>query len=177
MKKVIVKYRVDDFERLENKMIEMDVDFSPIYWLHDRVYVPRGYKRGMNLPRMIMRTEMRSVDRPAKYSVVLKRHIEDSGVDIEEETEVRSYAAMVGMIAQLGFKEAGEVSRRRQEARVSDGVMMFVDYLDSEDGQFVKIEAILNPGDSVEETRTRLRAAFGFLDEKKMVEQAYFDSE
>ena len=104
MKKVIVKCKLANRDRFEDKLSDIDMDFSPIYWQHDRVYVPRGYKRGMNLPRLIMRTEMRAVDRPAKYSLILRRHIEDSGVDIVEETLVKDYSEMVSIILQLGFK-------------------------------------------------------------------------
>ena len=75
MKKVIVKCKLSGRDRFEQKLAEIDLDFSPIYWQHDRVYLPRGYKRGMNLPRLIMRTEMKAVDRPPKYFLLLRRHI------------------------------------------------------------------------------------------------------
>ena len=88
MKKVILKCKLTSRDKFEEKLSDIDLDFSAIYWQHDRVYVPRGYKRGMNLPRLIMRTEMKAVDKPPKYSLILRRHIEDSGVDVVEETSI-----------------------------------------------------------------------------------------
>ena len=58
--------------------------YSELVELVSQAYEAAGYKRGMNLPRLVMRTEMKAVDEPPKYSLILKRHIEDSGVDIIE---------------------------------------------------------------------------------------------
>ena len=49
MKKVILKCKLSSRDRFEDKLAEIDLDFSAIYWQHDRVYAPRGYKKGMNL--------------------------------------------------------------------------------------------------------------------------------
>ena len=49
--------RLRSREDFENKLTEMGMDFGPVYWQHDRVYVPRSFRRGANYPRMIMRTE------------------------------------------------------------------------------------------------------------------------
>ena len=45
MKKVIVKCKLKNHEEFEKKMTEIDMDFSPMYWLHERVYVPRNYQK------------------------------------------------------------------------------------------------------------------------------------
>ena len=90
MKKVILKCKLTSRDKFEEKLSDIDLDFSSIYWQHDRVYVPRGYKRGINLPRLVMRTEMKAVDKPPKYSLILRRHIEDSGVDVVEETPIHT---------------------------------------------------------------------------------------
>ena len=66
-----------------------------------------------------MRTEMHAVDEPPKYILSLRRHIEDSGVDIIEDTSIVDYEGMVRTILQLGFKQFGEVSRRREEIKMS----------------------------------------------------------
>ena len=91
MRKVIIKAKLSSRDRFEDKLSDIDLDFSPIYWQHDRIYIPRDYKRNSNYPRLIMRTEIRSVDKPPKYSLILKRHIEDSGVDVVEETTIKDY--------------------------------------------------------------------------------------
>ena len=91
MKKIILKCKLTNRDSFEQKLSDIDLDFSPIYWQHDRIYVPRNYKPHANFPKLVMRTEMKSVDKPAKYYFILRRHIEDSGVDIVEETAVTDY--------------------------------------------------------------------------------------
>ncbi len=176
MKKVILKCKLKNRDSFENKLSEIDLDFSPVYWQHDRVYVPRGYKRGMNLPRLVMRTEMESVDEPPKYDLILKRHIEDSGVDIVETTHIEDYANMVNIILQLGFKLAAEVSRRRQELTMGEGTKIFLDEIDNRQGEsYAKIESELVSTDSVISAREDLRKTFATLGETDIVESSYFE--
>ena len=104
MKKVIVKMKLKSREEFENTLTSLGMDFSPIFWQHDRVYVPRNYRRGAGFPRMIMRTEMKAVDRPPKYSLILKRHLEDSNIEIVDETVVKDYTEAANIVLQLGFK-------------------------------------------------------------------------
>ncbi|MBR2836817.1 CYTH domain-containing protein [Candidatus Saccharibacteria bacterium] len=175
MKKIILKCKLADRERFEDKLSDIDLEFSPIYWQHDRIYVPRGYKRGMNLPRLIMRTEMHAVDEPPVYKLILRRHIEDSGVDVVEETVVTNYAEMVNIILQLGFKPAKEISRRREELKMGEGTNIFLDDIDGTKETYAKIETILSDGDSVEEARTDLLKTFETLGEQEIIEVAYFE--
>ena len=125
MRKAIVKCKLKNHDEFERKLSDIDLDFSQIYWQHDRIYVPRNYKPHANFPRLIMRTEMRSVDKPAKYYFILKRHIEDSGIDVAEETIVQDYEKLVNIILQLGFKPIAEVSRRRQDLKMGEGNFIF----------------------------------------------------
>lgn len=176
MKKVIVKCRVKNRERLENKLAAIDLEFSPIYWLHDRIYVPRGYRPRNNFPRLIMRTEMHAVDEPPRYSLILKRHIEDSGTDIVEATTIVDYAGTVNIIHELGFKQSGEISRRRTELKLSDRVFMYLDDLDSHDGAcFAKLESILDSSESSIAIKTSLVHTFKTLDELEIIEQPYIE--
>lgn len=179
MKKVILKCRVADRDVFEDKLSEIDLDFSAIYWQHDRVYVPRGYKRNMNLPRLVMRTEMHAVDEPPTYRLILRRHIEDSGVDVVEETPVQDYETTVNIIMQLGFRLAKEVSRRRQELSTGEGTVIYLDQLDNVDGSdestYAKIESVLADGLSVTEVRNDLVKTFQALNENNFVESAYFE--
>ncbi|MDO4741796.1 MAG: hypothetical protein Q4A79_00245 [Candidatus Saccharibacteria bacterium] len=187
MRKVILKCRLDDVDRFEKKLSEIGLDFGPIVWQHDRIYVPRGYKHGANLPRLIMRTEMYAIDRPPVYSLTLKRHIEDSGVDIIEDTAVVDYVSVVNMILQLGFKQAGEVSRRRQGIIIDERDSIFLDEIDkpSSDkdpeikypsaGNYAKLETILKSGESVAEVRKEIRSTFESLGEFNIIESPYFE--
>lgn len=175
MRKVILKAKLGSRDRFEQKLTEIDLDFTPIFWQHDRVYTPRGYKPNANYPRLIMRTEMKAVDRPPKYILVLKRHIEDSGIDVIEETVVKDYNAAVNMILQLGFKPAGEVSRRRQALNMGEETYIYLDKIDGQPGYYAKIESPLSPEDSVTEAKSDLEQTFRTLGETSFVKQPYFE--
>ena len=58
MKRVTVKVKVKDIDEFEKRVKDINLEFEPTLYQHDRVYVPRGYQRGMNLPRLVMRTEL-----------------------------------------------------------------------------------------------------------------------
>ena len=175
MKKVILKCKLSSRDKFEDKLSDIDLDFSAIYWQHDRVYVPRGYKRGMNLPRLVMRTEMKAVDKPPKYSLILRRHIEDSGVDVVEETSIKDYENTVNIILQLGFKPAGEISRRRQDLKMGEGTYIYLDKIDGKNGYYAKIETDLAQDDSITEAKADLQKTFETLGETNFVESAYFE--
>ncbi len=187
MRKVILKCKLENSDRFEDKLSEIGLDFSPLIWQHDRVYVPRGYKRGANLPRLIMRTTMYAIDRPPEYSLILKRHIEDSGVDIVEETVITDYVSIVNIILQLGFKQAGEVSRRRQTIQMDERDLIYLDEIDKPGenrdpnlkfpapGAYAKLETTLDPEESVAEVRKDVRDTFAALGENNIIESPYFE--
>ena len=175
MKKVILKCKLKNRDGFEDKLSDIDLDFSSIYWQHDRVYVPKNYKPHANFPRLIMRTEVESVDKPAKYYFILKRHIEDSGVDIVEETKVTDYEKLVNIILQLGFKLTKEVSRRRQDLKMGEGTYIYLDKAEGLPGYYAKIESDLQPTDSVAEAKSDLEKTFQTLGESAFVDKAYFE--
>ena len=175
MKKAILKCKLKSRDNFEQKLSDIDLDFSPIYWQHDRVYIPKNYQPKANFPRLVMRTEMRSVDKPAKYYFILRRHIEDSGVDIIEATEVKDYEKLVNIILQLGFKLAKEVSRRRQTLIMGEGTEIHLDKVDHLPGYYAKIESELTKKDSTIEAKTDLQKTFQTLGENNFVESAYFE--
>lgn len=175
MRKAITKCKLKNKDEFKKKLTDIDFKFSDTYWQHDRVYVPRNYKPHSNFPRLIMRTEMRAVDKPAKYSFILKRHIEDSGVDIVEETIIKDYEKMVNIILQLGFKPVAEVSRRRQDLKMGEGNYIFIDKIENKPGYYAKIESDLAPGDSVVEAKADLEKTFTTLGESNFVDNAYFE--
>ena len=175
MKKVILKCKLKNRDDFEQKLSDIDLDFSTTYWQHDRIYVPRGYKRGMNLPRLVLRTEMRAVDKPAKYYLILRRHIEDSGVDIIEETLIKDYTATANMIMQLGFKQMAEVSRRRQDLKMGEGTFIYLDKVENLPGYYAKIESVLTDSDSAIDARLDLEKTFETLGESNFVDSTYFE--
>ena len=175
MKKIILKAKLKNRDRFEDKLNDIDMEFDAIYWQHDRVYAPRGFKRGMNLPRLVMRTDLQAIDEPPKYYLILRRHIEDSGVDIVEKTPVEDYTSAVNTILQLGFKQVGEVSRRRQTLEMGEGTIIHLDEIDGKNDSYVKIESILNSTDSVEAVKTDLAKTLETLNETNFIDQAYFE--
>lgn len=175
MRRAIIKCKLKNRDEFEKKLSDIDLNFSPVYWQHDRVYLPRNFKARANFPRLIMRTEMRAVDKPAKYSFILKRHIEDSGIDIVEETVIKDYETMVNIILQLGFKPTAEVSRRRQDLKMGEGNVIYLDKIEKQPGYFAKIESDLTPADSVTAARDDLKKTFQTLDESNFVDSTYFE--
>lgn len=175
MRKAIVKCKLKNRDNFEKKLADIDLDFSLTYWQHDRIYVPRNYKPHANFPRLIMRTEMRAVDKPAKYYFILKRHIEDSGIDIVEETVIKDYEKLVNIILQLGFKPVAEVSRRRQDLKMGEGNFIYIDKVENKPGYFAKIESNLAVGDSIEAAKDDLRKTFETLGESSFVDSTYFE--
>ncbi len=177
MKKAIVKAKVANRGIVDERMNDLSLKFEPVIWQHDRVYLPRGYRPNMNLPRMIMRTEMTAVDQPARYYLTLKRHIADSGVDIVNQTRVSDYVEAVNLIHQLGFGSAIEVSRQRQTMTIGETAVMYLDQVDKVDGYYLKIETKLKDDDKVAEVMDDLRRTlklFG-LDEATIVNDTYSD--
>lgn len=173
MKQIILKCKLKNRENFEQKLSDIDLDFSPIFWQHDRIYVPKNYRPNSNFPRLIMRTEMESVDKPAKYYFILKRHIEDSGVDISEETPVQDYEKLVNIILQLGFKPTAEVSRRRQSLKMGEGTYIYLDKVDQLPGYYAKIESELSATDSISVARDDLEKTFKTLGESNFVNTPY----
>ena len=177
MKKAIVKTKVADRSILDEKMRELNLEFGEVIWQHDRVYLPRGYRPNMNLPRMIMRTEMTAVDKPAKYYLTLKRHISDSGIDIVDQTRVSDYVEAVNMIHQLGFGSAIEVSRRRQVLRISETAVMYLDEIEKVPGYYLKIETKIEDHEKVGEVMNDLKRTLRLFgqDERGIVQDTYSD--
>ena len=177
MKRVTVKVQVKDPQELEQRMREISLEFEPVLYQHDRVYVQRGYKRGMNLPRFIMRTEMTAVDKPAVYKLILKRHIEDSGIEITDRSVVRDYTEVVNMLQQLGFVLTREISRRRKRIKLSETSRIYYDMIDGLNTPYLKIETALEEGDKVSEVMADLKRTLKLfrLDKGKISQESYFE--
>ena len=177
MKRVTVKVPVKDMEMLERRMKDISLEFESTLYQHDRVYVPRGYKRGMNLPRLVMRTEMSSVDKPAIYKLILKRHIEDSGIEITDRSIVRDYTEVVNIIQQLGFVLATEVSRRRRRIKLSETSRIYLDKVDKLEHPYLKIETALEEKDKVSEVLADIKRTLKLfhLDKQEISQESYFE--
>lgn len=175
MKRIILKCKLKNRDAFESKLNDIELNFSPVYWQHDRVYVPRSYKKNSNFPRLIMRTEIKATDKPAKYYFILKRHIEDSGVDLVEEIPTKDYEKMVSVILQLGFKPITEISRRRQTLKMGEGTTIYLDKIETLPGYYAKIESDLDPNDSITAAKLDLEKTFKTLGESTFVESAYFE--
>ncbi|MDO4759602.1 MAG: CYTH domain-containing protein [Candidatus Saccharibacteria bacterium] len=177
MKKVIVKCRLKSEREFRAKLAEISLDFEERVWQHDRVYLPRGYRRGENLPRIIVRTEMSKAEEEPKYFLILKRHIEDSDLEIIDQTEVKDYLETVRIAQQLGFEKKAEVSRAREKIVVSEKMELILDKIDGLEGRYVKIEMILEEGESVRELTRETRNTLKILgcEKDSFVEKAYFE--
>ena len=173
MKKAVIKCKIKNHDDFIDKLSAIDMEFGPVYRQHDRIYVPRDYRKGMNYPRLILRTEMKAVDRPARYEIILKRHIEDSGLDIEEKTVVKDYLETVKIFHQLGFRQEAEVTKQRQELTMGEGTKIFVDKIEGKTGFYAKIETFLEEDEAISEAKADLVRTMEVLGEKNVIESAY----
>ena len=173
MKKIVLKSQVADQARLEQKLADIGSEFAPAVWQHERIYWPSDFKPGMNQPRMILRTEVTDTDQPANYRLFLKRHIEDSGVDYVNSTQVADYTEMTGIIHQLGFRKAAEISRQRRELRLDAQTVLYLDTIEGVDGSFLKIEIESLNDEPVEVVRRTLFATLRLLGLETFVTQTY----
>lgn len=175
MKKLIVKGLIENPTFFEGQVRSARLLFEPAIWQHERVYVPRDYRAGTNAPRLVMRTEILTTEEPARYYMYLKRHIEDSGVDIVNLTAVGDYTEASAIIHQLGFKKLAEVSRKRQELQLDARTVIYRDTIEGLDGEFLKLEFILDDDASVEAARRELFTTLKLFGQKTFLLQTYAD--
>lgn len=175
MKKLIVKSQLADVKAFEQQMADMGMEFSSLVWQHERVYLPHDYRPEMNFPRLVMRTEVVSTDQPAVYAMYLKRHIEDSGVDWVNYTQVKDYTEAAGIIHQLGFRKVAELSRQRRELALDEKFRLYLDQVEGIRGTFLKIETELGEGESVDALRYDLFNILMMLGQTTFTMQPYFE--
>ena len=156
MKKIIVKAEVKDVDKLENRLMNLGYDFDPRYWQHSRIFVPRNYEEHNNFARMILRMDVKAVDRPARYSLICKRHLEKSKIDLVHETLVSSYAEAANILLQMGLIIQSEVSRTRQEVVLENGITIYLDQIEHGRKSYIKFEAVLENESEAEEIRNRI---------------------
>lgn len=105
----------------------------------------------------------------------LKRHIEDSGVDWVNFTEVKDYTEASGIIHQLGFRKVAEISRQRQELWIDDKTVLYVDKVEGLNNHYMKLEAEVIGDEPIEPLRRDLFNILGMLGQETFIMQAYFD--
>lgn len=175
MKKLIVKSQLADAVEFEARAARAGLEFGAPIWQHERVYVPRGFRPGMNLPRLVMRTEVITTAEPAQYYLYLKRHIEDSGVDWVNLTAVGDYTEASGIVHQLGFRKVAEVSRQRRELMLDARTTIYLDAVEGLEGAFVKLEFVLDENTPVEAARQELFTTLALFGQKTFLLQTYAD--
>lgn len=174
MKKLIVKSLLKDRAQFEVRAKNVGLDFSLKVWQHERVYLPHDFRPKMNYPRMVMRTEKRESN-SATYAMELRRHVEETGIDVVDTTAVGDYTAATAIVQQLGFQKVAEITRLRQEARLEVNTMIYLDEIEGMEGSFLKIEMRLDEGMSVEEMRKEVFEILKLFGQETFVMQTYAD--
>ena len=82
---------------------------------------------------------------------------------------------MVNIILQLGFKQVGEVSRRREELEITPNTTLYLDTLDTDDSVFAKIESILDDRTPAINAKSELRSTLRSFGETDIIESTYFE--
>jgi adenylate cyclase class IV len=154
---------------------DIDMKFSEAFWQHDRVFVPKGYERGKGLPKLSIRTIVKDAEKPAAYALVLRRHIENKGIDVVNFTTFKDYTEMANILHQMGFEIKYEVARQRQEMNMGDSVKVYLDKVEGLPGYYAKIETSLADGDDPEEARRDLVKTFEVLkaSSRNVVDRSY----
>lgn len=173
MKKLIVKTKLKDRKKFFRQVEAIGLELTPVIWQHERIYWPAEYKPHRNYPRLVMRTEVVTTEQPAKYYLYLKRHIEDSGVDVMNFTPVGDYTEATGIVHQLGFRKVAEVSRQRQQVELDAKTRIYVDTVEGVPGTFVKIEAELDEDTPVGALRKEVEKIMGLFGQDEFVEKTY----
>lgn len=173
MKKLIVKSALQDVPALEEQLALIDMKFSPEVWQHERIYVPRDFQPGQNMPRLMLRTEVVAPNQPANYYLLLKRHIEDSGVDWINVTPVGNYTETSGMIHQLGFRKMAEMSRQRRALWIDKQTVLYLDKIEGLDGHYLKLEAEIGEQEAVEAVWRDLLNMLMMLGQESFTMQTY----
>lgn len=173
MKKLIVKSALQDLAMLEELLGNIGMEFSSVVWQHERIYVPHDFRSGMNLPRMMLRTEVVATNQPANYYLLLKRHIEDSGVDWINVTPIGNYTEASGMVHQLGFRKMAEMSRQRRALWIEEKTVMYLDKVEGLDDYYLKLEAEVGDNDSVEAVWRDLLSLLAMIGQESFTMQTY----
>ncbi|MCL1840052.1 CYTH domain-containing protein [Candidatus Saccharibacteria bacterium] len=163
MKRVVVKVKLPNRADFVGMLKDIDMEFSEAFWQHDRVFVPKGYDRDKGLPKLALRTIVKDAEKPAAYALVLRRHIENKGVDVVNFTTFKDYTEMAAILYQMGFEIKYEVSRQRQELNMGDNVKIYLDKIDGLPGYYAKIESNLLDEDEPEDVREDLTKTFEVL--------------
>ncbi len=173
MKKSIVKMKLQSRADFIQTLEEINFKFSEPYWQHDRIFVPKNYARSKSMPRLSLRTIVKSPDKTI-YALVLRRHFEDQHYDIVNSTVVKDYTETAHIVFQLGYELKYEVSRRREELKMGDTINMYIDKVDGLPGYYGRIESDLSESDDPEEAFNDLVETFRVLKVKgKAIEQSY----
>jgi len=175
MKRVVVKVKLPNRTEFVGMLKDIDMDFSEAFWQHDRVFVPKGYERGKGLPKLSLRTIVKDTEKPAAYALVLRRHIENKGIDVVNFTTFKDYTEMAHILHQMGFEIKYEIARQRQELSMGDSVKVYLDRIEGLPGYWAKIESTLGEGDDPEDAREDLSRTFEVLKvgRRNVVEKNY----
>jgi|InofroStandDraft_1065614.scaffolds.fasta_scaffold33838_2 predicted adenylyl cyclase CyaB len=173
MKKVVLKSQVPDLAKLEKKMSNIGMAFSPAVWQSERIFWPSDFRPGMNQPRLVLRTEVAQTDQPATYYLYLKRHIEDSGLDFVHMTTVGDYAEAIEIVKQMGYREAADVSRQRRTLQLDGHTVLYLDTVEGIDGVFLKLEVEMLEEAPVDAVRATLFETLSLLGLETFMMQTY----
>ncbi|MDR0398008.1 MAG: CYTH domain-containing protein [Candidatus Nomurabacteria bacterium] len=165
MRLISLKTKLKNTTNLLKTLKDVGLSFGEAYYQHDRVFLPRGYKEGSGLPRMIIRTYVPD-GKEADYKLIVKRHSGGKGADVVHSTLVMDYTETVHMLHQLGFSHAGDVAKHRQELDMERGIALYLDKVDGL-GTFLKLESQVGKDDGVEDVQADLSQILQAMDIKE----------
>ena len=163
MKKTIIKMKLSSRADFIETLNEIEFNFSPPYWQHDRVFVPKRFTRDKDMQRLSLRTIVKDPEKKATYALVMRRHFEDDKFDLVNATVVKDYSETAHILYQLGYELRYEVSRRREELRMGESVSVYIDKIDGLPGYYARIESDLSDKDDPAEAYNDILDTFKVL--------------
>lgn len=163
MKRVIVKAKLPNKPEFVQMLRDINMHFSDTFWQHDRIFVPKNFAPGKNLPRLYLRTIVKDTNKPATYALVLRRHIEAKHIDVVNFTTIKDYTEAAHIIHQLGFELKYQVARERQELIMGEGIKVYLDKVEGLPGYYAKFESNIKNDSEALEAKTDLIDTFEVL--------------
>lgn len=165
MRRIILKSQLNNRFGLLQRLADINLEFSDVYFLHDRVYVPKNYRPSSNFPHLSLRTVVKKPNHPADYFLIFHRHLKDSEIDLIETSPLKDYTSMANIISQLGFTLKAEIDRQRRELILGEAVRMYTDFVEGLDAEYLKIESDLTELDDPVSVRNDLADTLITLDQ------------
>ena len=161
MKEVEIKFRVEDLDALEAKLVAAGLELGEAVTQDDTSYAPEDWVRGsgaLNIPFMRIRRQ------GEKNILTMKRPIKNQFDCIEHETEISDPDETHLLIEQIGFREDMHIVKTRRMGHLGDFEVCLDQVQDL--GDYVELEVMIDD----DKDRTSKQDLFELLEERENIQ-------